>query len=179
MMTAPGPGLMGIFCRREKPERPFGLSPKDRCSKPKWLRTLRKRRSLRCIHCDVIRIWREHMLRLRKPIKKPSGVNEFVKKHLVLEHAGLKRPKISRYGRVSAGDRVSPLFGLPTARSGSWHYTTVVRLLTRLGLLTSGEGAAADARAKALASTIRSLQAGGLSNQTPAAPKQPRLCSVR
>jgi Recombinase len=52
--------------------------------------------------------------------------------------------------------------GIPTARGGSWHYTTVVRMLTRLGLLTSGKGAAADARAKALASTIRSLQAGGL-----------------
>jgi Recombinase len=51
---------------------------------------------------------------------------------------------------------------IPTARGGSWHYTTVVRMLTRLGLLTSGKGAAADARAKALASTIRSLQAGGL-----------------
>ena len=51
---------------------------------------------------------------------------------------------------------------IPTARGGSWHYTTVVRMLTRLGLLTSGKGAAADARAKALASTIRSLQARGL-----------------
>jgi hypothetical protein len=50
---------------------------------------------------------------------------------------------------------------IPTARGGSWHYTTVVRMLTRFGLLTSGKGAAADARAKALASTIRSLQAGG------------------
>jgi len=55
--------------------------------------------------------------------------------------------------------------GIPTARGGSWHYTTIVRLLTRLGLLTSGKGGrinngraskqGADARAKALASTIR------------------------
>jgi Recombinase len=30
--------------------------------------------------------------------------------------------------------------GIPTARGGSWHYTTVVRTLTRLGLLTSGKG---------------------------------------
>ena len=62
--------------------------------------------------------------------------------------------------------------GIPTARGGSWHYTTVVRMLTRLGLLTSGKGGrinngraskqAADARAKALASTIRALQAKGL-----------------
>ena len=51
---------------------------------------------------------------------------------------------------------------IPTARGGRWHYTTVVRMLTRFGLLTSGKGAAADARAKALASTIRSLQAAGL-----------------
>jgi Recombinase len=51
---------------------------------------------------------------------------------------------------------------IPTARGGSWHYTTVVRMLTRLGLLTSGKGAAADARAKAVASTVRSLQTGGL-----------------
>ena len=62
--------------------------------------------------------------------------------------------------------------GIPTAHGGSWHYTTVVRMLTRLGLLTSGKGGrinnklaskqAADARAKALASTIRALQAKGL-----------------
>ena len=61
---------------------------------------------------------------------------------------------------------------IPTARGGRWQYTTVVRILTRLGLLTSGKGArinngqeskrAADARATALASTIRKLQAKGL-----------------
>jgi hypothetical protein len=55
---------------------------------------------------------------------------------------------------------------IPTARGGRWQYTTVVRMLT------SGKGAranngqtgkrAADARAKALASTIRKLQAKGL-----------------
>ena len=60
---------------------------------------------------------------------------------------------------------------IPTARGGSWHYTTVVRMLTRLGLLTPGKGGrinngraskqGADARAKALASTIRALQAKG------------------
>jgi hypothetical protein len=61
--------------------------------------------------------------------------------------------------------------GIPTARGGSWHYTTVVRMLTRLGFITSGKGRinigqatkqAADARAKALASTISALQAQGL-----------------
>jgi Recombinase len=62
--------------------------------------------------------------------------------------------------------------GIPTARGGRWQYTTVVRMLTRLGLLTSGKGArinngqeskrAADARALALASTIREVLARGL-----------------
>src|ERR1700687_3120439 len=61
--------------------------------------------------------------------------------------------------------------GIPTVFGGSWHRTTVVRMLTRLGLITSGKGRinigqatkqAADARAKALASTIRALQTRGL-----------------
>jgi hypothetical protein len=61
--------------------------------------------------------------------------------------------------------------GMPTDRGGRWHYTTVVRMLTRLGMLTSGTGGrinngqaskrAADARAKKLARTIRALQAKG------------------
>jgi hypothetical protein len=60
---------------------------------------------------------------------------------------------------------------IPTARDGRWHYSTVVRMLTRLGLLTSGTGGRinngqaskqpADARAKMLAQTIRALQAKG------------------
>ena len=57
--------------------------------------------------------------------------------------------------------------GVSTARGGSWHGTTVERMLTRLGLITSGNNVlankqAADVRAKALASTIRALQAKGL-----------------
>jgi hypothetical protein len=61
--------------------------------------------------------------------------------------------------------------GIPTARGGSWHYTTVVRMLTRLGLITLRKGRinnalahkqAADARAKALAPTIRALQGKSL-----------------
>ena len=62
--------------------------------------------------------------------------------------------------------------GIPAARGGRWHYTTVVRVLSRLGLLASGKGGRinngqaskqdADARAKALASTIRALQAKGV-----------------
>jgi hypothetical protein len=56
--------------------------------------------------------------------------------------------------------------GIPTAHGGSWHYTTVVRTLTRLGLNTSGSNGlaikrAADARAKALAPTIRELRTAG------------------
>jgi hypothetical protein len=51
--------------------------------------------------------------------------------------------------------------GIPTARNGRWHYTSVVRMLARLGLLTSGKVGrinngqakmhAADVRTKALA----------------------------
>jgi Recombinase len=59
--------------------------------------------------------------------------------------------------------------GIPTAHAGSWHRTTVARMLPRLGLITSGNRnigrtnkQAADARAKALASTIRALRARGL-----------------
>jgi recombinase len=61
--------------------------------------------------------------------------------------------------------------GIPTARGGRWHYTTVVRMLTRLGLITPGKAAvsialankqAADARAKTLAPIIGELQAKGL-----------------
>jgi len=61
--------------------------------------------------------------------------------------------------------------GIPTAHGGKWHYTTVVRMLTRLGMLTLGNGGrinngqakkrAADARAKALAPTIAKLQKAG------------------
>ena len=61
--------------------------------------------------------------------------------------------------------------GIPTARDGTWHYTTVVRMLKRLGLLTWGKGArinngqatrrAADVRAKALAPTIAKLRKAG------------------
>jgi hypothetical protein len=61
--------------------------------------------------------------------------------------------------------------GIPTARGGRWHSTTVVRMLTRLGLKTHGNPMinngqalkrAADARAKVLAPTIRALQGRGL-----------------
>jgi hypothetical protein len=59
--------------------------------------------------------------------------------------------------------------GTPTALGGSWHRTTVWRMVTRLGLITKGRiniglasNQAADARAEAMASTIRALQATGL-----------------
>ena len=55
---------------------------------------------------------------------------------------------------------------IPTARGGSWYLTSVERMLTRLGLRTEGRvnnglasKQAADARARALASTVRELQA--------------------
>jgi hypothetical protein len=77
---------------------------------------------------------------------------------------------------------------IPTARGGRWHYTTVVRVLTRLGLLTSGKGGrinnglalkqAADARAKALAPTIRALQGKGPSGVLYAAGWHSRSTSV-
>ena len=61
--------------------------------------------------------------------------------------------------------------GTPTARGGKWHYTTVVRMLARQGLLTGGVGVrvsnglakrlAADARAEALAPTIAKIQRAG------------------
>jgi hypothetical protein len=59
--------------------------------------------------------------------------------------------------------------GIPAPQGGSWHLTTVVRMLTRLGLITVGNGRtnnklahtrAADARAMALAATIRKLGTG-------------------
>jgi hypothetical protein len=64
--------------------------------------------------------------------------------------------------------------GIPTALGGRWHLTTVARMLTRLGLITVGNGRtnnklahthtrAADARAMALAATIRKLGTGFVS----------------
>ena len=59
--------------------------------------------------------------------------------------------------------------GIPTARGGSWHRTTVARVLIRLGLITSGHGnnglairRIADARAEAVSPTIRELRKAGL-----------------
>ena len=58
---------------------------------------------------------------------------------------------------------------IPAALGGSWHRNTLRRMLTRLGLNTKGavnnglaNKKAADAHAKALASTIRELQVKGL-----------------
>ena len=64
--------------------------------------------------------------------------------------------------------------GIPTARGGHWHYTTVARMLTRLGLKMHGNPMinngqahkrAANSRAAALASTIRQLMAAGFVSQ--------------
>ena len=58
---------------------------------------------------------------------------------------------------------------IPAALGGSWHRNTLRRMLTRLGLNTKGtvnngmaNKKAADAHAKALASTIRELHVKGL-----------------
>jgi hypothetical protein len=58
--------------------------------------------------------------------------------------------------------------GIPTARGGNWHRSTVERMLARLGLITSGRintalahRQAADARAKSMAVLIRALQVEG------------------
>ena len=79
--------------------------------------------------------------------------------------------KLMAAGFVSQRELASELNrrGIPTALGGSWHYTTVWRMLRRLGLKTKGRiniglasKQAADARAEALASTIRALQLKGL-----------------
>jgi hypothetical protein len=60
--------------------------------------------------------------------------------------------------------------GIPGAGGGRWHRTTVVRMLTRLGLLTSGKSGinnglagkrVADVRAEAFGPTIRKLRKAG------------------
>ena len=61
--------------------------------------------------------------------------------------------------------------GIPTAHGGKWHYTTVVRMLKRQGLLSWGKGArinngqakkhTADLRAEALTATIAKLRKAG------------------
>lgn len=61
--------------------------------------------------------------------------------------------------------------GVPTERNGRWHYTTVVRMMTRLGMVkraagTAGAGAASQraslVRAQTLAPVIRQLKAAGI-----------------
>jgi hypothetical protein len=59
--------------------------------------------------------------------------------------------------------------GIPTALGGRWHRTTVARMLTRLGLITSGNRnngrtskRVADVRAEAVGPTIRKLRKAGL-----------------
>jgi hypothetical protein len=60
--------------------------------------------------------------------------------------------------------------GIATARGGNWHRTTVLRMLRRLDLLTSGQDGidngltskrAVDVRAEALGPTIRRLRKAG------------------
>lgn len=60
--------------------------------------------------------------------------------------------------------------GVPTERNGRWHYTTVVRMMTRLGMVKPASGAAgagaasrraSQVRARTLAPLIRQLQSAG------------------
>ena len=60
--------------------------------------------------------------------------------------------------------------GIPAPQGGRWHLTTVIGMLARLGLIALGNGRsnsrlaakrAADARAKALAATVRELRKAG------------------
>jgi recombinase len=57
---------------------------------------------------------------------------------------------------------------IPTARGGSWHRTSIGRVLARLGLARDGNNGlalkkAADVRAEALSQTIHKLRKAGLS----------------
>jgi hypothetical protein len=65
--------------------------------------------------------------------------------------------------------------GVPTERGGRWHYTTVVRMLTRLGMDKPSYGEpgpaganrwAALVRAQALAPIIRHLQSADIGSRT-------------
>ena len=80
--------------------------------------------------------------------------------------------KLKRKGFISQRALADELNrkGIPAPRGGRWHLTTVVRTLTRLGLIRVGKGRsnqrlavkkAADARARALASTVRKLRKAG------------------
>jgi hypothetical protein len=60
--------------------------------------------------------------------------------------------------------------GIPSARGGRWYYTSILRVLMRLDLVTPAKGRAniafahqqaADARARPFASTIREIQKAG------------------
>jgi hypothetical protein len=80
--------------------------------------------------------------------------------------------KLKRKGFISQRALADELNrkGIPAPRGGRWYLTNVVRMLTRLGLITVGKGRtnqrlavkqAADARARTLASTIRKLRKAG------------------
>jgi hypothetical protein len=80
--------------------------------------------------------------------------------------------KLKRKGFISQRALADELnrIGIPAPRGGRWYQTTVVKTLARLGLITVGKGRtnqrlavkqAADARARALTSTIRKLRKAG------------------
>jgi hypothetical protein len=80
--------------------------------------------------------------------------------------------KLKRKGFISQRALADELnrIGIPAPRGGRWYQTTVVTTLARLRLITVGKGRtntrlavkqAADARARALTSTIRKLRKAG------------------
>jgi hypothetical protein len=80
--------------------------------------------------------------------------------------------KLMAAGFVSQSALVNALNqrGIPAARGGIWHRTAVVRMLARLGLITSGKGRinnglaskrVADVRAESFGPTIRKLRKAG------------------
>jgi hypothetical protein len=87
-----------------------------------------------------------------------------------ITHLGLKELRSAGFvSRRALADELNRR-ATPTARGGRWHYTTVVRVLTHLGLATSGNGnvnngkankQAADMRTEALRSTILELRTAG------------------
>jgi hypothetical protein len=122
---------------------------------------------------------REHMETSRRPRGIPGAL---ANKRAADSRADALAPTIRELmaaGFLSRRSLARELWqrGIPTAQGGKWHYTTVVRMLTRLGLLSSltdgrtNNGQAgkqsADAKALALASTVREFQAKGSIRSAP------------
>ena len=87
--------------------------------------------------------------------------------------SALRELRASGISRRALADELNRR-GVPTERNGRWHYTTVVRMLTRLGMVSPAAGGAgagmasrraALVRAQRLAPLIRKIQSAySLSN---------------